>query len=126
MSTSKKLSPEVRERCCTHPESRRRWSGVNAGTVLSHHTHIGNFVTCGPNVAVASRTTVGDRTLLGVSACTRPQATIGNDCTVGAGAAVRESVTSHSTVVGNPAKLPTSDTEAHMMPQSDWSRNSIW
>jgi sugar O-acyltransferase (sialic acid O-acetyltransferase NeuD family) len=97
---------------------------LNSGSIVSHDCHVGEFVSFGPNAALAAHVRIGDGTLLGVGANVRPHCQIGPNCTIGAGAAVIGDLSPNQHVAGVPAK-PIALT-IRPEKQSDWHNHEIW
>lgn len=96
-----------------------RGSNIQDNAVVhldSHHpVIIGENVTVGHG-AIVHGCTVGDNTLIGMGAIIMNDAQIGRNCIVGAGALVTQGtqVPDNSLILGNPAKIKRSVTEAEI------------
>lgn len=96
-----------------------RGSNIQDNAVVhldSHHpVIIGENVTVGHG-AIVHGCTVGDNTLIGMGAIIMNDARIGRNCIVGAGALVTQGtqVPDNSLILGNPAKIKRSVTEAEI------------
>ena len=77
---------------------------INAGTVVSHHVHVGRANTIGPNATLAGRSSTGAFVLLGAGCTLLPEVAVGDGVTVGAGAVVTQNTPANVTVVGVPAR----------------------
>ena len=99
---------------------------LNAGAVVSHHSKVGDFVTVGPNCAIASKSVIGSGTLMGAGSVMRPNCVVGKNCIVGAGAVVVKDVLDRRVVIGNPAKNINTNISKPLDKKSDWISNILW
>ncbi len=82
---------------------------VNHRASVDHECVIGNGVHLGPAVTLCGCVTVGDAVFIGAGAVVLPRVRIGEDAIVGAGAVVTRDVPPRAVVVGNPARIMTSE-----------------
>ena len=85
---------------------------INRGVCLGHHSKIGRFVSIGPGAVVAGQVTIGNGTMIGAGAVVLPNINIGEKAVVGAGAVVTRDVPDLCVVVGNPARVIRTNTQA--------------
>lgn len=95
-------------------------SNIQDGSVL--HTDSGVPLIIGKNVTVGHKAmlhgcTIGDNTLIGINAVVLNHAKIGKNCIIGANALVteRQEIPDNSLVVGSPAKVVKTISEAQAM-----------
>ena len=100
-------------------------TNIQDGSVL--HTDSGVPLTVGNNVTVGHKVmlhgcTIGDNTLIGINAVVLNHAKIGKNCIIGANALIteRQQIPDNSLVVGSPAKVvkSISDAQAQMLQMS--------
>ena len=100
-------------------------TNIQDGSVL--HTDSGVPLTVGNNVTVGHKVmlhgcTIGDNTLIGINAVVLNHAKIGKNCIIGANALIteRQEIPDNSLVVGSPAKVvkSISDAQAQMLQMS--------
>lgn len=80
-------------------------SAINAGSIVSHETVLGNSVFLAPGCHLAGCITVEDGVFIGVGATIMPRLKIGKWSVVGAGSVVIRDVPPYSIVAGSPAKI---------------------
>jgi len=80
-------------------------TAVNANSIVSHETQLGNSVFLAPGCHLAGCITVEDGVFIGVGATIMPRLKIGKWSVVGAGSIVIRDVPPYSIVAGNPAKI---------------------
>ncbi|SHL95660.1 acetyltransferase [Rhizobacter sp. OV335] len=77
---------------------------INTGASVDHDGEISDGVHIAPGARLAGEVKVGRCAFVGTGAVILPHVTIGEGAIVGAGAVVIHDVSSHTTVVGNPAR----------------------
>ena len=77
---------------------------VSSQSGIAHDCIVGDFVFVGPNSYICGRCKLDDGVFIGASSTILPEADIGAWSVIGAGALVTESLPSHKTFVGNPAR----------------------
>jgi len=77
---------------------------ANINSYIAHDCLIGDYVTFAPNVGCNGNVVIGDHVYIGTGAVIKQGVTIGDHAVVGMGAVVIDDVSSHTTVVGNPAR----------------------
>lgn len=80
-------------------------TAVNASSIVSHETELGNSVFLAPGSHLAGCITVEDGVFIGVGATIMPRLKIGKWSIIGAGSVVIRDVPPYSIVAGNPARL---------------------
>ncbi|MGE0772972.1 MAG: acetyltransferase [Cyclobacteriaceae bacterium] len=82
---------------------------INTRASVDHDCVIGDFVHIAPGATLCGTVQVGEGTLIGAGATVLPGIQIGKWCTIGAGAVVTRNVEDDATVMGNPAKVITTN-----------------
>lgn len=80
-------------------------TAVNANSIVSHETLLGNTVFLAPGCHLAGCITVGDGVFIGVGATIMPRLKIGEWSVIGAGSVVIRDVQPYTVVAGNPARI---------------------
>ena len=80
-------------------------TAINANSIVSHETKLGNTVFLAPGCHLAGCITVEDGVFIGVGAIVMPRLKIGKWSVIGAGSVVIRDVPPYSIVAGNPAKI---------------------
>lgn len=78
---------------------------VNLGSLIGHHTAIGDCVTISPGANIAGRITIGDGTYVGMGAIILDSLKIGSGSVIGAGSLITKDVPDHVQVMGVPARI---------------------
>ena len=78
---------------------------INAGSIVSHETKLGNTVFLAPGCHLAGCINVEDGVFFGVGATVMPRINIGKWSVIGAGSVVIRDVPPFCVVAGNPAKI---------------------
>lgn len=78
---------------------------INAGSIVSHETRLGNTVFLAPGCRLAGCVEVEDGVFFGIGATVMPRIKIGKWSVIGAGSVVIRDVPPYSVVAGNPAKV---------------------
>ena len=82
-----------------------KFAFINRGSSIGHHVELAEFVSIGPGAVLAGEVRVGRGAVIGAGAVILPGIEIGANAVVGAGATVTRTVSPHSLVTGNPARL---------------------
>ena len=82
---------------------------INHGAVVEHECELGAGVHLAPHATLCGCVTVGGGAMIGAGAVVLPRLTIGSHAIVGAGAVVTKNLPSNVIVVGNPARIISSD-----------------
>jgi len=78
---------------------------ININSTVGHESHLGNFVTIAPIVAISGNVTLADYSEIGTSAAIRQGVTIGKGAMLGMGGILTKNIPENGIFVGNPAKL---------------------
>jgi acetyltransferase EpsM len=78
---------------------------INTSSVVEHDNHLGSFVHVSPNATLTGAVKIEDGVHIGAGATIIPNVEIGEWAVIGAGATVIQSIPSHCTAVGVPAKV---------------------
>ena len=78
---------------------------IHTGSIIGHETQIGNCCLIAANVSVGGRVKVADNSYLGLGCVIIPGGAVEEYGFVGVGAVVTKNVESHTTVLGNPARV---------------------
>ncbi len=102
ISTGASIAPGLRLEGC-------RGTSIDSGTVIGANCTLRQLTTIGRKKLVdnsySNSPRIGDNVDIGVNAIIIGQVEIGNNVVIGAGAVVTKSVSDHSVMAGNPAKL---------------------
>ena len=71
---------------------------------IEAHCEIKDYVYMGTGCSLGYRAIIYDRSYLSSNVCVSPNLSIGEDCTFAPGTVIMQSVTSNSSMYGNPAK----------------------
>lgn len=82
-------------------------ANVNRSASVGHDVRLGFAASVGPGAVLAGGVTVGAQAFVGAGATVLPGITVGDGAVVGAGAVATRDVASGEIVVGNPARLLT-------------------
>jgi sugar O-acyltransferase (sialic acid O-acetyltransferase NeuD family) len=82
-----------------------RFCIVNGHSHLGHDIDAGDFVSIGPDAAVAGDVRIGELTAVAIGSHILEKKTVGSDSIVGAGSLVTKDVPSNVVVVGTPARV---------------------
>jgi sugar O-acyltransferase (sialic acid O-acetyltransferase NeuD family) len=80
-------------------------TAINANSIVSHETQLGNSVFLAPGCHLAGCIVVEDGVFIGVGATVLPRLRIGKWSVIGGGSTVIRDVPPYSVVAGNPAKV---------------------
>lgn len=81
------------------------------GTIIGHHSAVGDHCWITSEVAIAGNVTIGKRCFIGVNATIGHMITVGNDCFVGAGTLTTKSLDDKSVVIARDTDVYPLDSE---------------
>jgi sugar O-acyltransferase (sialic acid O-acetyltransferase NeuD family) len=78
---------------------------VWSGSLISHHSIIGDFAFIAPHVVITGGVTVGMRTFIGANSVINNHITVGKRCVIGSASRVIKNLTDDSLAVNTPAEI---------------------